>query len=227
MTGSSSREKRGLLDAASCGSDLRRALASGSIFADRIHETAAPVDEFVDAAFARLRGSPVFDRLFVSLTRAAEFSLLWHGLAALSAYSRERPAADWLRSALLIGAESVVVNGLVKSVFRRARPALDSRYEDKIRIPLTSSFPSGHSSAAFFAATVLSDGSASAAAWYGLAAAVAASRVYVGIHHASDVVAGAFLGTALGRVARRFWPRQTSRRPTTGSRSLPLRRLVH
>ena len=36
--------------------------------------------------------------------------------------------------------------------------------------------------------------------------AVASSRVYVKIHHPSDVIAGAILGVALARVARRVWP---------------------
>jgi len=37
-------------------------------------------------------------------------------------------------------------------------------------------------------------------------ATVASSRVYVKVHHPSDVVAGALLGTALAAIARRAWP---------------------
>ena len=67
-------------------------------------------------------------------------------------------------------------------------------------MPLTSSFPSGHASAAFCAAGLLSEGSRLEPAYYALAAVVAASRVHVKIHHASDVVAGAAVGTvARGR----------------------------
>ena len=53
------------------------------------------------------------------------------------------------------------------------------------------SFPSGHATAAFCAATLLGGG----VGWYTLAAAVAATRVYVRLHHASDVVAGAAFGS--------------------------------
>jgi membrane-associated phospholipid phosphatase len=35
---------------------------------------------------------------------------------------------------------------------------------------------------------------------------VAGSRVYVKIHHPSDVVAGALLGLVLARVVRQVWP---------------------
>jgi undecaprenyl-diphosphatase len=40
--------------------------------------------------------------------------------------------------------------------------------------------------------------------WYALASAVAASRVYIRLHHASDVAAGAAVGLALGIAFRRF-----------------------
>jgi undecaprenyl-diphosphatase len=43
--------------------------------------------------------------------------------------------------------------------------------------------------------------------YYGIAAVVASSRVYVKMHHASDVLAGAALGAGLGALARRMWPR--------------------
>ena len=43
--------------------------------------------------------------------------------------------------------------------------------------------------------------------YYGLAAVVASSRVYVKVHHASDVLAGAALGIGLGALGRRLWPK--------------------
>jgi undecaprenyl-diphosphatase len=70
--------------------------------------------------------------------------------------------------------------------------------------PITSSFPSGHAATAFMCAGVLAHGSKAAPAWYTLAGLVSFSRVYVRMHHASDVIAGAALGAALGVVARRL-----------------------
>ena len=43
------------------------------------------------------------------------------------------------------------------------------------------------------------------AAWFLVALVVASSRIHVRIHHASDIVAGAALGTVLGLIARRLW----------------------
>ena len=42
--------------------------------------------------------------------------------------------------------------------------------------------------------------------YFGLAGLIAASRVHVRIHHASDVVGGIVVGTALGLLARHVWP---------------------
>jgi undecaprenyl-diphosphatase len=108
-----------------------------------------------------------------------------------------------------MGAESALVNGPVKSLFRRLRPAHDDStvHPHRLRRPRTTSFPSGHASAAFTAAALLTDGSGWPARWAvnGVAAVVSASRVHVRIHHASDVLGGAVLGIALGAIARRLW----------------------
>jgi len=54
------------------------------------------------------------------------------------------------------------------------------------------------------AATLLSEGTGAAPAYFALASLVAASRVYVRMHHASDTLAGAVLGVALGSGLRPF-----------------------
>ena len=71
---------------------------------------------------------------------------------------------------------------------------------------MTSAFPSGHVTSAFTAAAFLARGDRLAPAYRGLAVLVAGSRVYVRLHHASDVIGGALLGVAFGRLARRLAP---------------------
>jgi undecaprenyl-diphosphatase len=169
------------------------------------------VDAFDDAADSALelaRGNPVVDRIMTVATHAGEFSAIWHACSLVRGMAKGRPD-QVVAMAIGIGAESLIVNQGLKRIFRRARPteAGDERFG--IRRPLTSSFPSGHASAAAFAATVLIgwDGRRSIPLWGTLAATVAVSRPYVRIHHASDVVAGAAVGAAMGAVARRFMPR--------------------
>jgi undecaprenyl-diphosphatase len=74
------------------------------------------------------------------------------------------------------------------------------------RQPLSSSFPSGHATAAFCAATLLADKQRRGLIYYAIALVVAVSRIHTKIHHASDVVGGIAIGAILGRVAKRVFP---------------------
>lgn len=165
-------------------------------------------DTAADAWLERLRGNRVLDGVMTAATDAGEFSAIWHVSSVVRGLVRSRPD-QVLALAIGIGAESLVVNQGLKRIFRRPRPTIDGDERFDIRQPLTSSFPSGHASAAAFAATTLIgwDGRRSAPLWGTMAATVAVSRPYVRIHHASDVVAGAAVGLALGGIARQVFRR--------------------
>lgn len=157
----------------------------------------AAVDRRVDAV-----RSPALDAVVYRVSSAADHSLLWHACGAAQAIAHGGDLSRATRLSLALGAESALTNGAVKSLFGRMRPAeySDLAFHHGLRRPITSSFPSGHATAAFCAATLLGGGPG----WYTAAAAVAATRVYVRLHHASDVVAGAAFGLALGLVMRPF-----------------------
>ena len=164
------------------------------------------LDEAVDRAWDRLRGNPTLDRVFYTASELGDFSLIWHLLGTAKGVTSRRGTWEATRLVLALGAESALVNGAVKSAFRRERPIQEGERPHGLRQPLTSSFPSGHASAAFMAATLLSERSRVKPPWYGLAAIVAASRIHVRIHHASDVLVGAGVGLALGRAIRKLFP---------------------
>ena len=153
-----------------------------------------------------LRGRPVPDRLFFTASALGDFSVLWHLVAGGRALVSPsfRPAARRLTVALAV--ESLLVNWGVKSLVRRARPTGHHLRPHRLRRPRTSSFPSGHATSGFLAASLLAEGSATPLTWYALAGVVAVSRVHVRIHHASDVVAGAAIGLGLGAAAKRWLP---------------------
>lgn len=185
-------------------------------------EAVGAFDRAVDRWFdAHLRGKPVADRVFYGASAMGDFALLWHLMAVVRAVRGGSREAEGIRMSAALGVESFVINGPVKAVFRRERPAWEQSRPRALRKPRSSSFPSGHATAGFMAATLLSAGRPKQRPlWFGLAALVASSRVHVRIHHASDVAAGAVIGLGLGQLARRLVPLAEG----TGNRTVLTRR---
>lgn len=169
----------------------------------------ARFDRAVDRWWEFLRGHKLMDRVMYGASDVGEFSQIWHVLGAIRALGPRRDAADALRFSALMALESLVVNQGVKRLFARRRPgtAAENPTRHRLRQPITSSFPSGHASAAFCAAAVLSRGSRLGPIYRLAAAIVAVSRIHVRLHHASDVIAGAAVGEVIGRLASRLMRR--------------------
>ena len=117
------------------------------------------------------------------------------------------------------GATSGLVN-VIKVVVDRPRPPVrDPSIPFEGTLPESMSFPSGHAGTAFAAATVIALVHPRLRWWVlGIATVVAASRLYLGVHHLTDVVAGAVLGALVGAaavwVARRARAAYRTRRPS-------------
>ena len=169
----------------------------------------ARFDATVDRWWQVLRGRTIVDRVMYSASNVGEFSQLWHVLGAARALSPRRQVSDAFRFSALMALESLVVNQGIKRLFARRRPgsASENPTRHPLRQPITSSFPSGHASAAFCAAAVLSRGSRLGPLYRVLATIVAVSRIHVRLHHASDVIAGALVGEIFGRIAGRLMRR--------------------
>ncbi len=150
--------------------------------------------------------SPALDRALVAVTRAANYSRLWllvAGALALCGGRAGRTAAG--RGLVAIAIAAAVANGPAKLLVRRRRPFSPS-HPTLIRTPRSTSFPSGHSAAAFaFATAACAELPVLAPALVPLAGAVAYSRVYTGVHYPSDVAAGVGIGIGSGLLAA-HWP---------------------
>jgi undecaprenyl-diphosphatase len=148
------------------------------------------------------------DPLFEGLTQAARFGGLWLVLAGLAALVVRRPPV--FVATLVADAIGELGANALKAAIPRERP-LD---HPLIARPHTNSFPSGHAATSFACATVLGLAFPRLrVAFFLLAAAVAWSRVYVGVHYPLDVLAGAALGIATGVAVFRFLPRLAAARP--------------
>lgn len=167
------------------------------------------LDDSFDRLLEPARHRRPIQGFFSLLSRAGEFSLVWHTIAWIRAIGSIDRAKEAVLFSILLGVESLIVNQGLKRLFRRQRPTTGGDERFNVRTPVTSSFPSGHASSAFFAATVLTqillDAGSVWLPWsialYALAVLVALSRVMVRLHHLSDIVGGAVVGVALGVLA--------------------------
>lgn len=159
------------------------------------------LDRWLMRRSTRLR-SPGLNRTLVGLTRAADHSRLWlllAGVLAICGGRRGRRASG--RGILAIAIAAAIANGPAKLLARRRRPGGHAT-PTLIRMPGSTSFPSGHSAAAFaFAAGACSELPVLAPLLGPLAGAVAYSRVHTGVHYPSDVAAGAAIGVCSGVLA--------------------------
>ena len=161
-------------------------------------------DAHFDHVWEHVRGNPAIDRVFYTASEIGDFGMVWIALAGVQgAVGSPIQTRHFLRIAAVLAAESIIVNGGIKSLFHRQRPEWEQDRPLHLRRPKTSSFPSGHASSAVTAAILLTDANPILApVWWTIAAVVAMSRVHVKIHHVSDVVGGIAVGAALGSLAR-------------------------
>jgi undecaprenyl-diphosphatase len=172
----------------------------------RVRGALLAFDRAFERRLDRHRG-PALDHVMYPLSSAADHSMVWHAAGLLRAMRTADPVFA-VRFSAAMGVESFLTNVVIKSAFQRIRPhrGPDIPLLYGLRRPITSSFPSGHATASFCAATLLAKGSRAAPAWYVLASAVAVTRVYVRLHHPSDIAAGAALGVGLGLALRSMLP---------------------
>jgi undecaprenyl-diphosphatase len=142
------------------------------------------------------------DPVFVALSVVGFAGLVWVALAPLVAYLAKRNVlfATAFTAACVWSADLIALG--LKAATDRARPFETIPQADPLlRATVGQSMPSGHAATSFTGAVLLSYLLPRSAPYVFLfAAAIAFSRIYVGVHYPSDVVAGAALGAAVGLV---------------------------
>jgi membrane-associated phospholipid phosphatase len=159
------------------------------------------------AVYRAVAGSPTptLDRPLRRLSRTANRSVLWIGIAGAMAATGGHPGRRAAGTGLLaLAVDSAVVNVGFKLAARRRRPdrdAADVPAGRQVPMPTSRSFPSGHTASGFaFADAVGQTLPAVAVPLRLLAGIVGYSRVHTGVHYPGDVVLGALIGASIGQL---------------------------
>lgn len=178
----------------------------------RLRRAGHEVLELDRAVYAAVHATPTpqIDLALARISRSADRSLLWMGVAAAMAVSGRRRRRAALVGVVAVGATSATVNLLVKPGPKRGRPSTEGSVRTHgVRMPGSHSWPSGHTASAFAFSTAVGAGAPELDTALRLAAtAVGYSRVHTGVHYPGDVMAGALIGAGIGslthHVARRL-----------------------
>lgn len=172
---------------------------------DRLREAGRELLSLDKAVYTAVQSTPTpqIDLALARISRAADHSKLWMGMAAVMAASGRRSRRAALMGLGSLAVTSATVNLAVKPIPRRRRPSItDSVRTHGVRMPGSHSWPSGHTASAFAFATGAGGELPELDSALRLAATVVAySRVHTGVHYPGDVVAGALIGAGVGSLA--------------------------
>jgi undecaprenyl-diphosphatase len=173
-------------------------------------------DARLHAFIGRLPTTPA-DRWLRRLSTYANHGRLWLVIGALLTLRKGPLRRGAVRGIGSLAVSSALVNVVLKRIFGRVRPDLESLQSHRRlrREPGSLSFPSGHSSsAAAFITGLAMESPLAGAALAPVALGVGYSRVHVGVHYPGDVVAGLAVGGAVAAATQHWWrvrPKQPAR----------------
>jgi membrane-associated phospholipid phosphatase len=149
---------------------------------------------------ARTRGhTPAAERAVARFSRLGEHGGVWLAIGLVGGALDAERRSEWRRATATV-AGTYALNIAIKQVVRRRRPQLPD-LPALTGTPTALSFPSAHASTSFAGARVYSPLGLPAAPLYALAVSLSLSRLYLGVHYPSDVLAGAVLGRLTGAMS--------------------------
>jgi undecaprenyl-diphosphatase len=166
------------------------------------------IDDRAAVWIATHRFAPLNDA-FVWLGYLDKVGAVWIALAIVVGVTLRLGMIPTATLTLLTGAVTFAADSAcfgLKDLVERTRPFIAHPQIAPLYVVHSSSFPAGHAATAFAGATLLSYLVPRAALGFlFLAAAIGYSRVYVGVHYPSDVLAGVLMGTFIGFIGIVVW----------------------
>lgn len=162
-------------------------------------QTLTQIDLSILSAIQQHLRCAVLDGIFPIISQLNNAGLIWIVISLILLCRKQtRTAGICMVVCLLVNL--ALGEGLLKHLFNRTRPFVEQPIADMlIALPTTSSFPSGHTSSSFAAATALFRNNKQAGiAAYILAVLISFSRLYLYLHYPTDVLAGMILGFCVG-----------------------------
>ncbi|QXE18341.1 phosphatase PAP2 family protein [Clostridium sp. 001] len=158
-------------------------------------------DECILSYIANNMHNQILDKIMIAFTSLGNTGLIWIAISlALIVSKKYRKVGIMVLTAIIIG--SVFGEGLIKHIVKRTRPFyLDPTIKLLVAKPASYSFPSGHTTASFAAASILSRYFKKyAPVFFTVAILIAFSRIYLYVHYPTDVLAGIVLGLVSGKI---------------------------
>jgi membrane-associated phospholipid phosphatase len=133
------------------------------------------------------------ERLVSGFSRLGEHGAIWLAIGVAGQALDHRRRAEWRRATVTV-AGTYALNTAIKQLVRRPRPQLPG-LPALTSTPSRLSFPSAHASTSVAGAISYARLGLPAVPLIALAKGLALSRLYLGVHYPSDILAGALLGS--------------------------------
>ncbi len=147
--------------------------------------------------------NPILDNIMIFITNLGNGGMIWIAATVILLIPKKTRKIGIMSAVALLGS-LIINNNILKNIVQRPRPYVT--FTDlRILIPTPSefSFPSGHTSSSFAAASVFYTHLPKKIGVPAviLAGLIGLSRLYVGVHYPTDVIAGILMGIFLGYLA--------------------------
>lgn len=167
------------------------------------------IDSQLLLAFMQAFSCPFLDTVMTVITKLGDNGFVWIAIGVLLLLYGNRTfrGRDWgMVTIISLAVNALLCNVILKPLIGRMRPYEYLGYEPSIHALGDASFPSGHTSAAFAAATAIY---AMNPKWgriaYVFATLMGLSRLYLGMHFPTDVICGGLLGIFAAWLTITIW----------------------